>query len=60
MPATECPRIPAAFLEEERRGDGGLWFRQEYMCEFVDNGAAVFDRELVEEALDDEVERIEI
>ena len=39
MPATECPRIPKEFLEEERGQLGGLWFRQEYLCEFVDNGS---------------------
>ncbi len=55
VPATECPRIPASFLEEERRELGDLWFRQEYGCEFVDNGATVFDRGAVEAALDDEV-----
>jgi hypothetical protein len=51
--ATECPRIPAEFLEAERRAMGPLWFAQEYMGEFVDNGAAVFGRDLVERAVDD-------
>ncbi len=60
VPATECARIPAAFLEEERGVLGPLWFRQEYLCEFVDSGSAVFDRELVEGALDDRVEGLEI
>ena len=58
--ATECARIPASFLEEERGQLGPLWFRQEYGCEFVDNGSAVFGRELVENALDGEVETLEI
>ncbi len=42
-----------------RRGAGALganWFQQEYMGEFVDNGASVFGRELVEACLDDSVE----
>jgi hypothetical protein len=55
VPATECPRIPRKFLEEERAQMGGLWFRQEYLCEFVDSGAGVFARDLVEDALDDSV-----
>ena len=54
--ATECPRIPASFLEEERRTLGSQWFQQEYLCEFVDNGGSVFGRDLVESALDDDVE----
>jgi hypothetical protein len=31
------------------------YFRQEYMCEFVDNGSGAFDRDVVEGALDGEV-----
>ncbi len=58
--ATECPRIRPDFLEEERGQMGPLWFRQEYLCEFVDNGSAVFGRGVVEEALDDEVGFMEI
>jgi hypothetical protein len=55
VPATECPRIPKEFLEEERAELGSLYFQQEYMCEFVDSGAGVFGRDLVERALDDEI-----
>ncbi len=53
--ATECPRIPAEFLEEERREMGASWFGQEYMTEFIDNGEAVFGRDVVERALDENV-----
>ena len=53
VPATECPRIPKEFLEGERRALGPAWFAQEYMGDFVDNGAAVFSRDLVERAIDD-------
>jgi hypothetical protein len=56
--ATECARIGASFLEEERRELGAAWFQQEYMAEFVDNGSAVFGRDLVEAALDGDVEPI--
>ena len=59
VPATECPRIRKEFLEEERGALGPVWFRQEYLCEFVDNGNAVFGRDLVERALDDELEPLE-
>jgi hypothetical protein len=49
--AAECPRIGRAFLEEERRNMGERWFRQEYMCEFVDVDSGVFDRDLVGRAI---------
>jgi hypothetical protein len=50
VPAEECGRIPAQFLEEERRTMGERIFRQEYGCEFVDATSGVFDRDLVEAA----------
>jgi hypothetical protein len=53
VPATECARISGKFLEEERRQLGDLWFRQEYLCEFVEDGRQMFDSELVREALED-------
>jgi hypothetical protein len=53
VPATECPRIPKPFLEEELRALGGASYRQEYMCEFAHDGRRMFDRELVRGALRD-------
>ncbi len=41
------------FVAEERSAQGELWFRQEYMCEFLDNGENLFGRDLVESALED-------
>ncbi len=49
--ATECERIPAAFLEEERRVQGEDWFRQEYLCEFVGMEHQVFRQEWFERAV---------
>lgn len=40
--AAQCPRIPAAFLAEERRNLGEWWFRQEYECEFLDAETQAF------------------
>jgi hypothetical protein len=40
--ATECPRIDPAFLAEERMAMGERWYRQEYLCDFVDTVDAVF------------------
>jgi hypothetical protein len=54
VPATECARIPLEFLEEERATLGIAWFAQEYLCEFVDCGGRLFDRDLVERCLDDD------
>jgi hypothetical protein len=48
----ECARISARFLEEERaKGDG--WYRQEYLCEFVEMEGAVFPRALIDGAFED-------
>jgi hypothetical protein len=54
--ATECPRIPKSFLEEERRKLGPMWFRQEYMCEFLDETVSLFPREVIERSLTDEIQ----
>lgn len=56
--ASECSRISARFLEEERASMGDLWFRQEYLCEFMDNGESVFRSDLVDGAFTDEVEAL--
>lgn len=50
--ATECPRISAEFLEQERRNMPEQWFRQEYMCEFAEPQGAVFSHGDVVAALD--------
>jgi hypothetical protein len=55
VPATLVPRIDAAFLEEERRALGPLFYRSEYCCEFVDTADQVFSSEHVRAALDDAV-----
>lgn len=34
IPATRVSRIPASFLDQERRALGDSWFRQEYLCSF--------------------------
>jgi len=49
--ATDCPRIPQQFLEEERASLGEWWFRQEYLCEFVQTSENVFSYELVMRAV---------
>ncbi len=59
VPATECTRIDQEFLEEERGVLGAAVFEREYMCGFMDGGAGVFDRGLVEAALDENVKPLD-
>jgi hypothetical protein len=54
--AEQCPRIPAAFLAEERQALGERWFRQEYLCSFEDTIDAVFAYADIQAALSDQVQ----
>jgi len=56
VPATDCPRISAAFLDEERRTLGDWWFQQEYGCQFLDAQTSAFSRADIDRAFDTEVE----
>ncbi len=53
VPATECPRIDPAFLEEERHSLGDWAFRQEYLCEFVDHRSQLFSPGLLSAVISD-------
>ena len=53
--AEGCPRIRPEVLEEERAAMGEMWFRQEYLCEFVQADDAVFREEDVDACLRDAV-----
>jgi len=55
VPATECPRIPDVFLEEERQSLGPWWFSQEYECRFMDVNDQVFASEAVDRAMSADV-----
>lgn len=55
IPATECPRISAEFLAEERESMGPFWFEQEYMCKFHDAEGAAFREEDIERIVSSEV-----
>jgi hypothetical protein len=57
-PATECARISKEFLMEELAEQGEDGFRREYLCEFLDSGTAVFDRDLLEKAMDEDVKQL--
>jgi Terminase large subunit, T4likevirus-type, N-terminal len=60
VPATECSRIPATFLEKERRDMPSAVFSQEYMCEFTGDGTEYFDQLLIEDALDEGIPEMRI
>ncbi len=50
--AADCPRIRKEFLAEQRSVMGDESFRQEHMCDFTSTRAEVFDRSLIEAAID--------
>jgi hypothetical protein len=53
--ADQCPRIPREWLERERKRIGDWWYRQEYLCEFVETTDQVFSYEDIQRALDETV-----
>jgi hypothetical protein len=53
--AHDCPRITPEFLEEERQALGEWWFKQEYLCEFVETEDSVFTYDQVMTAITEEV-----
>jgi hypothetical protein len=55
VPASECPRIPASFLEEERKALPARVYRQEYFNSFEDTDDQVFAHEDVQAAISSEV-----
>lgn len=53
--AEENPRITKEFLEEEKRSLGEFWYKQEYLCEFVESVDQVFGYDLIMNAISTEV-----
>ena len=54
--ATDCPRIAPEFLEQERDALGDLWYRQEYLGEFLATTDQVFAYDDIENAFNDDVQ----
>ncbi len=54
--AQECPRISAAWLENERKTIPDFWFKQEFLCQFVETIDSVFNFDDVQSALSDTLE----
>jgi hypothetical protein len=55
VPATQVPRISPGFLEEERAALGDWWYRQEYLCDFVEADDAFFRDDDLRSALSADV-----
>jgi hypothetical protein len=57
---SDCSRIPAAFLEQERRTMPQRWYDSEYHCLFVDVEGAVFRYDDLLRALSSDVEPLKL
>jgi phage terminase large subunit-like protein len=53
--AAECPSITAEFIEEERESLPSWTFRQEYECSFEETEDQVFQADLIDGSVTDEV-----
>ena len=51
----DVPRIAPEWIDEQRRSMPDMWFRSEYLCEFVDAEDGVFLPEHIDEALSSDV-----
>jgi terminase large subunit-like protein len=59
VPSSLCPRIPAEFLEQQRRELGPRWFAQEYENQFHDSIDQIFSSVDIQNACDDGVQPLE-
>jgi hypothetical protein len=53
--AQECPRISRGWLENERRTIPDFWFKQEFLCEFVETIDSVFNFDDIHSAVSGDV-----
>lgn len=53
--AQQCPRFTPELLDQQRRALGDMFYRQEFMCEFVDTEEQTFQYDLICGAFDDGV-----
>jgi hypothetical protein len=54
--ADECPRMAAEQLEQQKRSLGEMFYKQEFLCEFVETEEQTFNYDLIHRALDDTIE----
>jgi hypothetical protein len=55
VPASECPRLTKAFLDEERRELGVMRFSEEYELQFCETDESVFPTHIIDRAFTSEV-----
>jgi hypothetical protein len=55
VPATDCPRISQAFLDEELKELGPMQFSEEYCLEFRDSAECVFPLAIIKAAFKPEI-----
>ena len=55
--ADQCARISPEFLAREKRSKPRHWYLQEYFCEWGSTASALFDADMVDGILTDEVQR---
>ncbi len=60
IPASEVPRIPADFLEEERRSMPEALYLQEYHCAFTETTDELFTYDMVAGAVSEEVAPLDL
>jgi len=60
VPATECPRIPAEFLDEARASMPDAMYRQEFLCEFTETSDEIFTHGMVAGAVDEAVTPLDL
>ena len=53
--AAQCTRITPDELEKQRRSMGDMFFRQEFLCEFVDDVQQTFNHDLIQRAFDENI-----
>jgi hypothetical protein len=56
VPASDCPRLSQAFLDEERRTMGDLRFSEEYELQFIDDETSIFGEDTIAAAFDNTIE----
>ena len=54
--ADQNPRFTSIMLDEERRSLGDLWFRQEYLCEFITDHEQIFMPDKVRSMISDKTQ----
>ncbi len=54
--ADKCPRITPEQLEQQKRSMGEMFFKQEFLCQFVETEDQSFSYDLIKRAFDDSIE----